>query len=435
MEKKKKNLNIPKKNKQNDYKRVFGIESYDKSQKNKIRNSCIIDKPFAKEKNININKDQQNVIGRELSQKNLEKKNSENIEEKLNKTINENDIKLNNTMTEDIRSYSLQVPVEQNNHDNEINRTQSIFHNFGGRLSNFIKEKINNMNNKKNNNKNNLKNSQIINKSQKDLKIYKEPKANNPQQKQSSNQVNKTLLKSVSSSNLKINNTSTNKLPNLSQKQLDEIKLIDDAQSTSISSNRSSVTEIVLDSIDYESYLDQQKKEKSNKVKNENKKENQNGKERETFCEGFFITSFPKENGSVIENSYSFRAPCGHFKCSKLPSMKPEILMRYPLKDTDTLDINNLAASICFPMGIKVCYYEHNPSIMKDYVTPITNQKGERYYMMTYHFFHRITNSEFAKVYEKNPLKHHLRKFGEAYINLRWEELTVEINILIWYFD
>ena len=428
MEEKKKNLNIPKKNKQNDYKRVFGIESYDKSQKNKIRNSCIIDKPFAKEKNININKDQQNFIGRELSQKNLEKKNSENIEEKLNKTINENDIKLNNTMTEDIRSYSLQVPVEQNNHDNEINRTQSIFHNFGGRLSNFIKEKLNNMNNKKNNNKNNLKNSQIINKSQKDLKIYKEPKANNPLQKQSSNQVNKTLLKSVSSSNLKINNTSTNKLPNLSQKQLDEIKLIDDAQSTSISSNRSSVTEIVLDSIDYESYLDQQKKEKNNKVKNENKKENQNGKERETFCEGFFITSFPKENGSVIENSYSFRAPCGHFKCSKLPSMKPEILMRYPLKDTDTLDINNLAASICFPMGIKVCYYEHNPSIMKDYVTPITNQKGERYYMMTYHFFHRITNSEFAKVYEKNPLKHHLRKFGEAYINLRWEELTVEIN-------
>ena len=53
IEEKKKNLNIPKKNKQNDYKRVFGIESYDKSQKNKIRNSCIIDKPFAKEKNIN----------------------------------------------------------------------------------------------------------------------------------------------------------------------------------------------------------------------------------------------------------------------------------------------------------------------------------------------------------------------------------------------
>ena len=79
-------------------------------------------------------------------------------------------------------------------------------------------------------------------------------------------------------------------------------------------------------------------------------------------------------------------------------------------------------------MGIKVCYYEHNPSIMKDYVTPITNQKGERYYMMTYHFFQRITNSEFAKVYEKNPLKHQLRKFGEAYINLRGEEITVEVN-------
>ena len=431
IEEKQKNPSISKKNNQNNYKKVFGIEPNDKNQKNKIRNSCNIVKPFAEEKNKNINsiKSQQNTIGRELTHKNLEKKISDNIEEKLNKTINEDEIKLNNTMKEDIRSYSLQIPDKQNKQDNDTNKTQSIFRPFG-RLSNFIKEKINNMNNKKNNNNNNLNNSQIINKSQKNLKFDKESKINNPLQTQSSKQVNKTLVKSVSSSNLKINNNLKNKLPNLSQKQLDEIKIIDDTQSTSISSNRSSVTEIVLDSIDYENYLEQQKKEKSNRAKNESKNENQKEKEkeREAFCEGFFITSFPKENGSVIENSYSFRAPCGHFKCSKLPSMKPEILMRYPLKDTDTLEINNLAASICFPMGIKVCYYEHNPSIMKDYVTPITNQKGERYYMMTYHFFQRITNSEFAKVYEKNPLKHQLRKFGEAYINLRGEEITVEVN-------
>ena len=424
---KQKITDISKKENHSDDKKVFGVESNDKNQKSQIRNSCIISKPFTEEAIKNVKKEQKNVPVRELSQKKIENKTSENIEEKLNKTLNEDENKINNTMTEDIRAYSLQVPAKQRQNDNEINRTQSIFHPFGGKLSNFIKEKINNLNNKKNNNNNDMNKSKIFNKSQKDLKIYKEPNQNYPLQIQSSKQVNKTLIKSVSSSSLKINNNLKNKLPNLSQKQLDEIKIIDDTQSTSISSNRSSVTEIVLDSIDYENYLEQQKKEKSNLAKNENKKENQI-KERETFCEGFFITSFPKENGSVIENSYSFRAPCGHFKCSKLPSMKPEILMRYPLKDTDTLDINNLAASICFPMGIKVCYYEHNPSIMKDYVTPITNQKGERYYMMTYHFFHKITNSEFAKVYEKNPLKHHLRKFGEAYISLRGEELTVEIN-------
>ena len=419
IELKQKNSNISKKDIQNDCKKIIGIESNDKNQnqKNKIGNSCNINKTFTEEKNKNINKEQKNITSKEIQKKKLEIKACENIDEKLNKTANENEIKLNNSKTEDIRSYSLQVPTKQSKNDNEFNKTQSIFHPFGGRIANYIKEKINNLNNKKNNNK-----------SQKDLKIYKEQNANNSLQTQNTKQINKTLVKSVSSSNLKINNNLKNKLPNLSQKQLDEIIIIDDIQSTPISSKRSPVEEIVLDSIDYENYLEQQKKEIKNRDKNESKKENKKVKERETFCEGFFIASFPKENGSVIENSYTFRAPCGHFKCSKLPSMKPEILMRYPLKDTDTLDINNLAASICFPMGIKVCYYEHNPSIMKDYVTPITNQKGERYYMMTYHFFHRITNAEFAKDYEKNPLKHHLRKFGEAYINLRGEELTDEIN-------
>ena len=96
---------------------------------------------------------------------------------------------------------------------------------------------------------------------------------------------------------------------------------------------------------------------------------------RETFCEGFFIASFPQKDGKVIENSQSFPAPCKHAECSKLPSMKPEIIFRYPLKDTKTLELNNLAATICFPTGIKVCYNESGPGFIKDYVTSITNQK------------------------------------------------------------
>ena len=244
----------------------------------------------------------------------------------------------------------------------------------------------------------------------KELPKLVKPKIEMKSQTESSKELGKILIKSPSSSNLKLNNNLKNKLPKLSAKDFEQLKLVDDTQSTSISSNRSSVTELILDSINYDTFLE---KETEN-----------NNKERETFCEGFFIASFPKENGKVIENSFSFRAPCGHFKCAKLPAMKPEIIMRYPLKDTNNLDINNLAASICFPTGIKVCYFENNPSIMKDYVTPITNQKGERYYMMTYHFFHKITNSEFMKIYEENPLKHHLRRFGDAYINFRGEELT-----------
>ena len=149
---------------------------------------------------------------------------------------------------------------------------------------------------------------------------------------------------------------------------------------------------------------------------------------RETFCSGFFIASFPKKNGKVVENSDFFRPPCGHFKCSKLPAMKPEIIFRYPLKDNSNLDINNLAASICFPTGIKICYFENNPTIMKDYVTPITNQKGQRYYMMTYHFFHKMQNNIFTKEYEEHPLKHHLKRFGDAYLSMSEDELTENIT-------
>ena len=123
---------------------------------------------------------------------------------------------------------------------------------------------------------------------------------------------------------------------------------------------------------------------------------------RETFCEGFFIASFPEKKGKVVEMSELFPSLCRHEECSKLPAMKPEIIFRYPLQDTKTLELNNLAATICFPTGIKVCYDETNgPNVIKDYVTSITNQKGERYYMMTYHFYIKLDIDNYQKRYEE----------------------------------
>ena len=173
---------------------------------------------------------------------------------------------------------------------------------------------------------------------------------------------------------------------------------------------KSNSGDIFLESINYSTYL-----------KNLQKKGLKESK-RETFCEGFFIASFPYKNASVIEKSQQFPAVCGHEECSKLPSMKPEIISRYPLKDTKNLEMNNLAATICFPTGIKVCYSESKPYNIKDYVTPITNQKGERYYMMTHHFYRKISRDEFDKKYEMHPLKYHLMKFGDAYLSLSEDE-------------
>ena len=132
----------------------------------------------------------------------------------------------------------------------------------------------------------------------------------------------------------------------------------------------------------------------------------------ESFCEGFFITSFPANNGKVIENSDDYEATCGHKVCSSLPAMQPEIIYRYPQKDTKSLELNNLAASICFPSGIKICYEEENPvETVKNYSSSITNQQGDRYYMVTYHFFYKILNGQFVTKYSLYPIKYQTMKF------------------------
>ena len=150
-----------------------------------------------------------------------------------------------------------------------------------------------------------------------------------------------------------------------------------------------------------------------------------NKKHRETFCEGFFITSFPFQKGQVIEKSQSFPALCGHAECSSLPAMQPQILYRYPLEDTKSLELKDLAATLCFPTGIKVCYNnEEEPKIIDDYVTPIINQKGERYYMVTYHFYLKMENSIYNNKYEMHPLKDHLRRFADDYLDITEKDIN-----------
>ena len=186
--------------------------------------------------------------------------------------------------------------------------------------------------------------------------------------------------------------------------------------STMNTSIESSLPENLLESINYEVYLSELKS---------GKKEYSH----ETFCEGFFLASFPKKNGQVIEKSSKFPASCGHQECSELPSMKPEIILKYPLKNTKNLEFNNLAATICFPTGIKMCYSEEEmPKPIEDYVTQITNQKGERLYMRTFHFYKKTSNIVFMKEYEVNSLKYNLSTFGDEYLFLKEEQYTEEIT-------
>jgi hypothetical protein len=204
-------------------------------------------------------------------------------------------------------------------------------------------------------------------------------------------------------------------VPGSASQKIQPVKASEDAVSRS-RLKTINTQEIFLNPINYEKYLI------------ENNPKNKNTKHRETFCEGFFIASFPQKDGQVVEKSQSFPASCGHKDCSSLPAMKPEILLRYPLEDTKTLVLYNLAATICFPTGIKVCYSENEPEMIKDYVTPITNQKGERYYMMTFHFYLKMENDIYSKNYEMHPLKHHLMKFADNYLNMSEDEIDKTVT-------
>ena len=145
----------------------------------------------------------------------------------------------------------------------------------------------------------------------------------------------------------------------------------------------------------------------------------------DNFCECFFLASVPYENGKIVENSENNIPDCQHDFCSYLPAMQPEIIYKYPKEDIKGLEINNLAASICFPNGIKMCYEEDEEKIktVKNYRSSFTNQVGQRFFAMTYHFFLKMAYSDFFNIYKTNSLVYQMT-------NLQ-DEFCVEFNDML----
>ena len=309
-----------------------------------------------------------------------------------------------------------EIPEKENNEaqskTNEENKEKEI------KEDNSVEEKKEEEGQKKVNKSKSSGYKNNTNKEEKETKETKEIKETNESKDSDKSKEKKENKPPENFEKLKVNlnkaKTSAIKDIKSANKLLDEDFVVLDMNKNDNKENGSKV--LFLEPKKYMDYLDEQYKK------------NIKHPYRETFCEGFFIASFPKQKANVIEINTSFMAQCQHEECSKLPGMKPEIIFRYPLKDTKTLELNNLAATICFPTGIKVCYEENDqPKGIKDYVTSITNQKGERYYMMTYHFYLKMDTEEYNKQYEENPLKYNLRKFADPYTGLSEEELTEEM--------
>ena len=157
----------------------------------------------------------------------------------------------------------------------------------------------------------------------------------------------------------------------------------------------------------------------------ENSKEGNNDK----FCENFFVASFPIENGKILENSQNEKADCNHESCNLLPAMQPEIIYKYPRYEVKGLEINNLAASICFPNGIKICYEEEEDKIktVRNYRSAFTNQVGDKFFAVTYHFFLKMVNNDFFHNYKMNPMKYQLTTYQDELTSIFNDELEEDI--------
>lgn len=66
----------------------------------------------------------------------------------------------------------------------------------------------------------------------------------------------------------------------------------------------------------------------------------------DTFCEAFTLTGAGLKNPQVLFNSDHFQSFCGHKMCSTFDAYRPEIIYRYPLKDTKKLELTNLVFNI-----------------------------------------------------------------------------------------
>lgn len=128
----------------------------------------------------------------------------------------------------------------------------------------------------------------------------------------------------------------------------------------------------------------------------------------DTFCQCVLITGLSGNNTEMIEQSCDYPSMCNHKECSMLSSFKPFVLQNYQNKNKKYfIDINDLTANLCFPLGIKLCFTNKHepPKAYEPFMNIIKNEKGELFYMVSLHYYKKITVEEFEQKFKVNPLK------------------------------
>ena len=401
--------NNDKKNSENQNKII-----HNKNNNNHIKNKeNNIDNNVNRSKTSNINQNNTKDI-KQSQNKNSPKRNkfldniqlfSKNAKKDNTKSINqEKNVKKDNNIKSSentILNYKeKQKKLEINNKEknekekilNFINKRNSVAYELKTEKKNYIPDLMVQMSNKPGNKINKEKEKQ--DKEDKE-KIIKNESPKNVAQTQVEKPNSKRLsqIKEVDKTNSQSNKENPNKNKNNSK----NLEIKEEIKNTpNLINNRSKSTEKAKSS------------QKSNNAKDKNidfeilEKILINSElQTNSFCKAFFIASIPKKEAKIIEDTENIKADCGEKLCSSLHSFQPEIIYKYPQKDSQTLEINNILASICFPNLIKVCLCDKEDKIFtpKNNRSCFTNQVGDRFYAMMYYLYVRMTNKDFCLKY------------------------------------
>ena len=401
---KSKGSELTNKNQINDFKNIQESKNTVKCENFKDKLQLFAGKATNKESiNKNEPKKQFIVIKKEISNPNTLNNNTNKptIKKTTNISSTNNDYNINNTIKNNINNDTKINIIPQNTNTNNI--TNNV--NSSEANKNF-NEKLNMFNVKKDNSEsnNNISKNQI-----KDLKkrnsseIFESTKINDSPETEKKD-VDLILKNLMESKNI------PKRLERSNTIQINDVKIQDSK---------------IHNSINYSSI--------NRKLKNKNKNENDediiileqvtldekflNPKNNilQNFCESFFLASFPAQKGKIIENSLQFKADCNHRFCECFPAIQSEILYKFPIKDSGGLEINNLAASICFPNGIKVCFeeIESRVSTLQNYSSCFTSQNGDKYFSMIYRFYLKMSNNEYYEKYIPDLIKEKIEKRNE----------------------
>ena len=130
----------------------------------------------------------------------------------------------------------------------------------------------------------------------------------------------------------------------------------------------------------------------------------------DTFCQCILISGLKPKIINPINSSNFFPSVCGHQLCSQYISFKPSVLYSYQNKNREEqIQISDLIAGLIFPFGLKICFdYNINqkyPKCDEPMMNLINNEKGDKYYIMSFFYYKKMNLKKFIEAFEAKNLK------------------------------